>query len=314
MRYFRKTICLLLVLTITFTLPLCVFATTNDAEIVCAENEEIIVINSTGIKIIYTFTQAMEGEIIEAHLEDGTLIERSVILGDTVTQEVANGEFDGAVYSISDCIIRTEYEEPDASRNHLQDFQMRSNDPLYDPPQVSDSGLTNSTVYSGYKFLGTTSPDSTYGVTVSVHRKLNNLGSNEAYRFTVSPGTTISTLAGILAGGVTEGLPGAVATGLATAFIGAGIDSVVTGKLQYTKYHYTYKFNCNNSTTCTYKCCECKEWWCIYDAQGNLKGYEQKNMTADSHLTINIYAKCQFVIQDYLNGVQTDVACKNAAA
>lgn len=45
-----------------------------------------------------------------------------------------------------------------------------------------------------------------------------------------------------------------------------------------------------------------------------MKGYEEKNMMADSHLTINIIAKCDFARQDYLNGTQTNVSCANAAA
>ncbi len=274
-------------------------------------------INTNGEEVTYSYFQIDDGICIEAHLNDGTLIERSVLTKNTVIQEIANGRFDGSVYQISDCVTAVDENECNVSSCNPAELQSVSSNPWYNPPQTSDAGLSNSTVFSGYKFLGTTSPDSVYGVSVSVHRKLQDMGTGEAYKFTVSAGTTVATLIGILSGiaisATPAGLPASIATALASAFIGAGIDTATTGTLKFAKYHYTFKFNCNNSKSYSYKCCECKEWWFIYDAKGNMKGYESKDMMADNHLTINIIAKCEFALQDYINGVQTNATCANAA-
>lgn len=313
MKYWRKVMCILLVLVMLSSLPLCVFATECNNQLVSALNETTKIVNYDGEEIVYTYVKTIDGGIIEAHLSDGTLIERSVLQGNTVIQEIANGKNDGKTYYIPDHITAIPDSEVPNTIDNYTNPQRSSSDYWYDPPLLNDSGLTNSSVFSGYKYLGTTAPDSIYGVSVSVHRKLQDLGGGEAYRFTVSKGTTVSTLAGILVGAFTGSLPLAIATGLATAFLSAGIDSNETGLLKYVKYHYTYKYNCNNSTTYSYKCCECREWWCIYDAQGRMKGYEGKDMMADNHLTINIIAKCQFALQDYVNGTQTNASCVNAA-
>ena len=305
------SVILSLILLISSGIPL---VSAHASEVKSTQSDEAVIINSNGEEIVYTIDYTVDGGVIEARLKDGTLIERSVWTATTVSQDIAEGKIDGRTFKYSDYITAISEAEIETSTSDIGGDQPNARNPWYDPPLMNDNGLSNSTIFSGYKYLGSTSPDSIYGVSVGVHRKLQKIGTYEAYRFTVSPGTTVSTLAGILIGGVTGGLPGAVATGLALAFIGAGIDSIASGTLKYEKYHYTFKFNCNGSSTYSYKCCECREWWCIYDAKGTMKGYEEKNMMADSYLTINIIAKCDFARQDYLNGTQTNVSCANAAA
>lgn len=265
------------------------------------------IISDSGENLTYSIAYDSGRTIIECRKTSGMLVERSVLCNGVVTQEIANGIRDGSEYIVAEHITRVK----NAPGPNLDaDRAVGYSNYWYEPPLMNDAGLSNSPIFSGYKYLGTTSPDSTYGVSVSVHRRLDRQADGEAYRFQVSPGTTVATLVSILIG--LSNLPLAIATSLATAFIGAGIDTLAAGTLKYLQFHYTYKYNCNNSSTYSYKCCECKQFWCIYDANGNLKGYEVKNLNADNHVTVSILQKCPMVIQDYLDGRQINASCAKA--
>jgi hypothetical protein len=235
-------------------------------------------------------------------------MERSVTSNGTVKQEVANGIPDDQIYVVSQCIssvsnfVPMETDEP----------ALLSDDVWYEPPLRSDAGLTNSTIFSGYKYLGATGPDSIYEISIGVHRKINRT-YGEAYRFNVTVGTTVGTLASILMSGVSA-LPMSIAVGLASAFISAGADAYLTGTLNYEQIHYTYKYTCNNQSTCISKDCECRQWWLIYNAKGQYVGVEEKDMAALNHLPLNLIQRCSLVRGDYVQGVRSMTSCSLAAS
>lgn len=267
-------------------------------------------------EITYRYKQTATGFIMEGISSDGTIVERSVFHNGIVTQEMAGGKNDSLAYVVSDAISITDNFSKSgmASTDIISPVQSRAGNAWYDPPLMSNAGLARSSIFPGYFYLGTTNPDDIFGVSVSVHRNLSYFGEFDAYRFTVSPGTTITTLASIFIAFFTPAtLLQSVAIALATMFIGAGIDTIATGTLQYEQYHYTYKFNCNNETTYTQKCCECREFWCIYNAQGYFLGYEDKDVGAKNHFAFELPVKCDAVITDYINGVQQTIVCDEAA-
>lgn len=303
----RRAMCCVLAMAMFFSL-MCPF-TVSAAEAV-SSSKTVQITSVDGETLTYSIRTTSNQIVVECYMNNGILVERSVVSGGVVTQEIKDSEIDGSTYTISECIYPID-------NAYVSDFSesvpTTYSNLWYEPPLMNDAGLTNSPIFSGYKYLGTTAPDSIYNVSVSVHRRLDRQADGQAYKFNVSAGTTVSTLAGILISAVLGGgLLEAAALGLATAFVGSGIDTFTTGTVKYVQYHYTYKYNCNDSTTYTYKCCECRQWWCIYDAQGNLKGYEQKDMMANNHVTVSILQKCSMVIQDYLNGEQVNAACANA--
>lgn len=309
---------LVLIFLFSVNTPMFVNATDNPCSL-----EEITVTLQNGEVRTYQIEQFCDKTVISGYDTSGNLIERSTIEESKIIQVISNGSADGLEYNFSSdpidvfAVAESHLYSDDTSTRI--DFAKQSDGLLslsnssnlwYEPDPMSNAGLTASTLYPGYMYLGETGPDSIWQVTVAVHRKMVYLGASDSYRFSVSPGTTISTLASILASVVTgTTLPLAIAIGLATAFLGTAVDVYSGGRVEFVKYHYIYNFNCNHSAQSTYRCCECREYWCIYDGEGNKLGYESKNLMADNHITVSIIQKCPMVRQDYLEGIQSDVVC-----
>lgn len=294
-----------------FTLSTTAFATTEYAE--STKQEVVSYVSEVGQEQSLLFTTAPNGILTITQMDkNGILIAKSTLYPaeNKVIQEVADGVSDGTVYDLNRIVEKIGPATNLNPGSELEYGLLGATRSLSDPP-VLDTGLSNSSVFSGYKNLGSVY-NNIYGVTCAVHRHIDSNEAGEAYRFTISAGATVATIAGILLGVATGGtLLAASATALATAFLGAGVDTLVQGELSFIKLHYTFKYNCNGSSNYSYKNCSCEEWWQIY-RNGTLKGYELKNGSADGHMGANIPMTCQDVIQMYLNGEAYDVSCSDA--
>lgn len=180
-------------------------------------------------------------------------------------------------------------------------------------PPILDSGLSASSIFSGYKYLGS-QYNNTYKVNCEVHRRVDSMDSGADYKFTISPGTSISALAGIIVSAVLSGgasIAATAATGIATMLLGAGIDTVVQGKVSFIRLHYSFKYNCAGKNYFTYKNCAEEEYWRVY-REATLVGYEVKATAVGRHLAKNLVQSCNFSVQDYMNGVVTNAACSKS--
>ena len=262
----------------------------------------------------YTFLDRGNELIISGYTSEGALVERSVLNHNTgvVVQEIADGEYDGTIYHTDEFVV-VEYENIPSKT--ISNLQVASNGTWTEPPLRDDNGLRNSPVFPGYKYLGSTQPDSIYNVAVGVHRYLS-FKEGQAIRFQVSPGTKLATLASIIIDVASKLSPKAmlvkIAMDLAAAFAASMIDSIATGNLTYRQYHYTYKFNGNGSKDYSYKCCECREWWVLYDNNGK-EILAEKDMMALNHISLDLIEKCRSALMAYADGEKITATCSLAA-
>lgn len=281
MKRLRKSVSIILCIALIISM-LNSFAFAQEADL--ARTESTTVKLASGEEITYVFEYGEDSVVVSGWNSEGILVEKSAVSEGVVVQQISNGETDNRTYKLTDIVTQGSLPADELSvMGFGSDSQATplSIRPWYDPPLQNDSGLVESPFFFGYKYLGQTGRDSIYQISINVHRKIEkSLG--EAYDFTASPGTTVATIASVIAACFGGAIIAGIALALAIAFVGVGIDAITKGKVTYEQIHYTYKYTVNEDSTCVSKDCECRQWWIVY-RNGEEVGREEKIW---EHLTI----------------------------